>query len=402
MAEPTSIALVAIGGYGNFYASALLEHAEARDCRIVGVVDPFAQRSLRLPELQQLDVPVFPDLTAFYAERRADLVTIASPIQLHSPQTCKALANGSSVLCEKPACATVQELRSMVEARDRAQRFVAIGYQWSFSTAVQQLKADFLSGRLGEPRRLKTLVLWPRNDAYYGRNSWAGALQDGAGNWVLDSPVNNATAHYLHNMLYVIGERIDRSATPVQVVAELYRANAITNYDTAAARAFTGAGVELLYYASHAVRETRGPEFVFEFTDAVVRLSSGSPDIVAEFTDGTRTNYGNPSDNMRNKLWDAVAAVRGGKCIVCPPEAAGSQTLFMNGMQESVNGITEFPQDLIHAHGEPGKRFTYVSGLDDLLSACYEDGRLPSELDAPWAAPGQNVDLTGYTHFPQP
>jgi len=34
---------------------------------------------------------------------------------------------------------------------------------------------------------------------------------------VLDSPVNNATAHYLHNMFYVLGHATDASAMPACV-----------------------------------------------------------------------------------------------------------------------------------------------------------------------------------------
>ena len=40
-------------------------------------------------------------------------------------------------------------------------KIVAIGYQWSFSDAIQKLKADVIAGIFGKPRRLKTLVLWP-------------------------------------------------------------------------------------------------------------------------------------------------------------------------------------------------------------------------------------------------
>ena len=65
----------------------------------------------------------------------------------------------------------------------------------------------------GRPRRFSTLCCWPRDLAYYRRNTWAGRLRDpDTGGWVLDSPANNAMAHFLHNLLYLAGERPDRSA----------------------------------------------------------------------------------------------------------------------------------------------------------------------------------------------
>ena len=49
------------------------------------------------------------------------------------------------------------------------------------------------------------MVSFPRPLSYFKRNDWAGHLRTPAGEDVLDSPLNNATAHYLHNMLYVLG-----------------------------------------------------------------------------------------------------------------------------------------------------------------------------------------------------
>src|SRR5918992_777122 len=100
----------------------------------------------------------------------------------------------------------------MIRARDAAGRQVSIGYQWSFCPAIQ---------------RLASMVLWPRDETYYLRNKWAGRLFTGQGHPVFDSPVNNACAHYLHNMFYVLGDRTDTSAVPARVTAELYRANSI-------------------------------------------------------------------------------------------------------------------------------------------------------------------------------
>jgi len=400
MTHHVSIVLVGIGGYGNTYVSALLDKTDPATFTIAGVVDPFADRSPRIADLKARGLPFFDTLSEFYSAHVADLAVISSPIHLHTPQTCEALSNGSAVLCEKPLGATIQEVRHMIQARDKAELFVGIGYQWSFSAAIQSLKQDILDGHLGKPLRLKTLVLWPRNEAYYGRNNWAGAMQDDQQNWILDSPVNNATAHYLHNMFYVIGSAMDRSAVPLQVQAELYRANNITNYDTAAARVRTAQGAEILFYASHAVEQTRGPEFVYEFEKATVRFPGADAGIVAAFTDASMKEYGNPNQDVATKLWDAMKAVRGEKQIVCGPEAAGMQTLCMNGMQESASPITDFPENLIETKGESGKRFTYVSGLDTALTRAFETNSLPGEMGVPWAVGGKPFELQNYTDFP--
>ena len=52
--------------------------------------------------------------------------------------------------------------------------------------AINALKQDILAGKLGYPKRLKPIVLWPRDLDYYQRG-WAGKKQDQQGNWILDS-----------------------------------------------------------------------------------------------------------------------------------------------------------------------------------------------------------------------
>ena len=136
------------------------------------------------------------------------------------------------MLCEKPAAGTVQEVLRMREAERTAGRWVAVGFQWSFSAAIQALKDDIRTGVYGRPHRLKCLYLWPRDAAYYGGTTGPGngTTPRGPGSWTVRS--NNAMAHDLHNMFYVLGKEKETSARPAEVEAELYRAHDIENFDT--------------------------------------------------------------------------------------------------------------------------------------------------------------------------
>ncbi len=104
------------------------------------------------------------------------------------------------------------------------------------SRAIQELKKDVRDGVLGRPVRFKCLVLWPRPISYFQRNDWAGKIRSESGAWIFDSPVHNATAHYLHNLFFLLGDDPASSAMPLDVQAECYRVNAIENYDAAAVR----------------------------------------------------------------------------------------------------------------------------------------------------------------------
>ena len=406
MSQPVTVAMVALGGYGNIYLRTLFDNAAAHNVKLVAGVDPNPVGCRYLDQFKAAHIPIYPDLDSFYATNTADLVIIAAPIHLHAPFTIKALAHGSHVLCEKPLTATIQDALAMAEAEKQAERFVGIGYQWSFSAAIQALKQDVMAGKLGRPVRLRTKVFWPRSLSYFARNTWAAKLQTEGGDWVLDSPAHNATAHYLHNSLYILGNTLESSARPVSVQAELYRANQITNCDTVTLRVRTDNDAELFFYAAHPVPENVGPIFQYEFTEAVVDYPSAEGNIVAHFRNGREKSYGNPLVSEDDKVWQAVDAVRMSTlhqpaALACGIEAATAQLLCINGAQESMWDIATFPNDLIRRRVAKDDALIWVAGLQSALELCYDQGCLPSEASAfSWAKPGKVIDLTNYTHFP--
>ncbi|HEX4054074.1 MAG TPA: Gfo/Idh/MocA family oxidoreductase [Tepidisphaeraceae bacterium] len=387
-----SIALVGLGGYGHTYVKALLGDESAGKLKFVAGVDPAPDGCTQLPEIRERGIPVFQSLDEFFRAGRADLVILSTPLQLHCEQTCRALDTGSHVLCEKPLGAHPEQVGLMVEARDRNRRILAIGYQWSFSPAILQLKQDIAAGRFGKPKRLRTRVYWPRDEKYYTRSPWAGRQRDAEGRLVLDSPANNACAHYLHNMFYILGDAVDRSDWPATVTAELYRANPIQNYDTAVIRCRTEHGAEVLFIASHATKNSINPVFCYEFEEATVHYGKFGDAIVAEKRDGTRVNYGSPvSSEWPAKLFSFLETIQSGQPVACGPEAAGAQTACIYAAQQSMPEIADFPRDLVIVEGSPGERRTYVKDLDKTLDRCYEQMSLPSESGVSWSVRGLEI-----------
>jgi predicted dehydrogenase len=399
--RPVSVALVGIGGYGRHYLRALREEIPPDRARLVAAVEPFPELCPVRLQLKQEDIPLFPSLEELFGSGwQPDLVVIASPLHEHVPQSCSALEHGCHVLCDKPLGATVQDADRLIEVEQASGRKVLIGYQWSFSRAVQALKTEIRSGRWGRPRRFKSLCLWPRDTAYYRRNDWAGRIRDRSGRWVLDSPANNAMAHFLHNMLYLLGEEADRSAVPAEVTAEAYRVFPIENYDSVACRIWTDEDVELLFYASHAVPEESGPWFHLTLEDAEIACRGRGGEIVCRSGRDEGRSLGAPADDHHfQKLFDAVrlAAADSDTEILCGPAAARPQTLCVNGIQDSVAEPTDLSGS--HARHGPGGRI-WIEGLSEAFIDAYRNGVLPSEVGPSWTRSGETVDLRGYTHFP--
>ena len=398
--KPVSVVLVGIAGIGQSYLETLLEGFPPGEVEIQAVVEPYPERSAYRDELQDRKIVILDSIVHIYDKGRSpDLVVVCAPIQYHVSQTALALEHGSHVLCEKPIGATIQDAERLIETADRTKCWAMIGYQWSFSRAIQSLKSDVMQRKFGKPVRMKTLCFWPRDEAYYERNDWAGKIRDPQDQWVLDSPANNAMAHFLHNLFYILGNKVDGCAMPSVVTAELYRAYSIENYDTVSCRAFTHDGVEIMFYASHATSDDLGPMFSMEFERATVTYGEVIEDIIAKDRRGNTIHYGSPeNEHPLLKLFEAVRTIREPRAVVCGPEASVAQTLCMNGMQESVPEISDFPASKIQSDPECKRR--WAGNLLEELKDCYDKGILPSEAKLEWARPGKRVNLEDYHRFP--
>ncbi len=376
------------------YLSALLENPQGLSYTLAATVDPDPTGCSRREELETRGVPHYLSLDDCYRNHAADLVILATPIHRHADQTILALEHGSHVLCEKPAAATAWDVDRMIEAEAQSGRRVAVGFQWSFTSSIRRLKQDIRDGVFGKPVRLRSLCLWPRDESYYNRNDWAGRLRDKAGHLVLDSPVNNAMAHDLHNLLYLIGADAASSAEPVELVAEAYRANEIDSFDTAAVRVHTESGVEVLFLGSHAVSEESDPAFTLEFTSGVVRYDGGYAPIAARFGEGLTKEYPSPQQEPHAaKLWAFLEAITQRGPVACGLEAARAHTVCVGGVHASVPTAAVFPAEIIKRSGSPGRKLTYAQGLAETLRECYTQAALPGELGVPWACAGRRVRL---------
>ncbi|NLK69308.1 MAG: Gfo/Idh/MocA family oxidoreductase [Clostridiaceae bacterium] len=405
MDHPVSVVLVGVGGYGRTYFEGIINNENEGKANIVGIVEPFIDKCLVVDEVKSRRIPVYDTLEEFYAKHKADYAVISTPIQFHCEQACYAMEMGSHVLCEKPMSATIQEAEKMIETKNRTGRMLAIGYQWSFSDEIQQLKQDIMDGMYGKPIRLKTLALWPRSINYFNR-SWAGKKKDASGRWVLDSIANNATAHYLHNMLYVTGKTTQSSSIPATVEAELYRANNIENFDTVASRITTKDGIEMMFIASHAHGLHAGNllEFSYEFSEGEIYYKDFQDLTIFEgrLKDGRVIKYDKPQVDSYLKLCCLIDQVQKGESIKCGSETSLPHTVCISGMQDSMPQIEVFPKEMVKKGTLPsGEDAIYVEGLADTLTDCYERWVLPNEIGVPWSKPGKKIDVSDYTCYLQ-
>ena len=383
--QKVQVLLIGIGGYGARHLGELLDGNDG-SFELAGIVDPFAAASPRFGELAARSIPVFLTPAEFYAEKHADLAVIASPIHTHYPYVLACFENGSRVLCEKPVTGDLAELDELIAREKKTGLFAAVGFQLCFSPDVLALKKDILDGLFGKPLEFKVLRFPRRGTKYYRRNSWAGKLTF-EGRTILDSPLQNACAHEMQNMLFLLGEEMNRSAAVEFAEAELWQARPdIENYDAAAIRLRTGSGVRLLFYTAHCIEEsTPGPLGEYRFENALVRWGGqAGPGFTAYFDDGTVKSYDTlAKENDFRKTHDVIEAVRSGATPVCTLETVRSHLQCVTMVQQfPVKKVP--PEKLVQAtakdSNEDDDTFYYVPGLAKAFFSAYEKNVLPSEI----------------------
>ena len=374
------VLLAGINGYGAFYLDEIL-NSNDDSFFLAGVADPYAALSPRLAELKEQGVPVFKSPDEFYASgNRAALAIIASPIHTHYPYTISCLKHGSNVLCEKPVTGDLARFDDLIAREEESGLFVAVGFQLSFSRNVQLLKEDIMKGLFGKPLEFKALCLPRRSAKYYSRNNCVGK-RIFEGETILDSPLNNACAHELHNMLFLLGDTMAVCARVESLEAELWQARPeIENYDAAALRLNTSGKVKVLFYTAHCVEEHAGPLGEYKFERAVIHFRKNDHVFfTANFNDGSTKMY-DEKDKVKDmqKFYDALESVRTGIKPVCTLKTVRGHTECVTRAQEfPINKVTR--EKLNQGFDDDGDSFFYVPKLREAFLKSYEKGVLPSE-----------------------
>lgn len=396
--EKVRIVLSGAAGYGAYHLKLLEQQVDQSRFTLVGIVDPFV-KEVGSEWVKAQNIPLYRSLEDFYAADSADLAILACPIQFHKEQALLAMKNGSHVLCEKPLTVEMSDALELERAAAEYGKYLAVGFQWSFCTPILSLKRDILAGKFGKPRMLKTLISWQRFDDYYQTSFWKGRIHDANGFLIQDSVATNATAHYLHNLFFVLGDSLSAAAMPEEVRYSVWRAKEIESFDTCFAKGKMASGAEFLYIATHSGDRGIDPLFQYEFDDAVATLTDtgGNARITVTYRDGRTEDYGLPQSDHSNseKITAMLNAIQNNdpSAVTCPVAAVLPHLAVCTGFFRE-GPIGTLPQEQTFRTEDPAGSF--VHGLADDCVACYEKGLLPSELGLAWATPEKAFDPKRY------
>ncbi len=398
--------IVGIGGFAATWVASLRTLEERGVARLgAAVVRSPEKYHSQVQALEKRGCTIYGTLEEMLekAREQIDVVGVPTGIAYHASMAIQTMEAGYNVLIEKPVAATIQEVRELQECERRTGRWCAVGYQWIYGPTMRWLEEKILDGSLGRILKGRTMIGWPRDESYYARNSWAGRLGE-PGHWILDGPATNATAHYLTNILYLIG--VQKGKIPItNVRGELYAAKPIESYDTSCI-AVDVDGVRALHLASHALTETFNPRTRLICENGVIDWQADTDTATIRYDDGSREKYVN-AQRAENHLhpFRQIARVAAGEEEVplCGLAEGAPHVLSINLAFESSAGIHRLPDEhTYYIQAEDGSKTVGIQQIEELLQEAYESGCTFSELDtAPWAVRTAPVPAEGYEYFPQ-
>ena len=189
--------LVGTGGIADSHARAI-DESRGR-VQLVAAVDVDAARVKAFCEQRKV-AQGFTDYAEALRTVKPDVVLVAAPPGLHASITVAALDAGAWVLCEKPFCASLEELDRIEAAEKRTGKFAACIFQQRFASSTAHLRRLANEGMLGKPLVAVCNTLWFRDAAYYAvpwRGKWSTEL---------GGPTMGLGIHAMDYLLYLFGD----------------------------------------------------------------------------------------------------------------------------------------------------------------------------------------------------
>ncbi len=159
-----------------------LKHAEAvmniPDAELVAVCDIVLEKAESFAQKYQAEP--YQNYREMLKRRDIDLVTIATPSDLHAEIGIASAREGKHVLVEKPMAMTLSSANELIAACHQAGVKLGVIHQNRFNKSIKLLRQALEDGRFGKLTHGQATVRWNRDDNYYAQAPWRGTkLQDG-------------------------------------------------------------------------------------------------------------------------------------------------------------------------------------------------------------------------------
>ena len=190
--EKLNLAIIGYGGMGGWHGTRALKSDVVN---LLGIYDIAPDRCALATER---NIYVYPSLEAVLNDPRVDMVTIATPNDLHKDIAVQALDAGKHVICEKPVALSVAELDEMIAASKRNNRLFTVHQNRRWDTDYLVIKQLVENGDIGDMINVESRVQGSRGIP----GDWRGKKQYGGG-MLLDWGI-----HLIDQIMQMIPEKV--------------------------------------------------------------------------------------------------------------------------------------------------------------------------------------------------
>lgn len=148
--------------------------------------------------------------TRLVARPDVDAVVVSTPPSLHAEMCIGALGSGKHVLCEKPLARSVEEARTILEARDASGTFLATGFNYRFYPSIAKARELLDAGEIGELDHIRSYTGYSAEEHSH---PWLRDAEEMGGGALRDNGI-----HLIDLTRYFLGEPVEVSGYASNVV----------------------------------------------------------------------------------------------------------------------------------------------------------------------------------------
>lgn len=208
--EKLGVALVGLGSYSTGQLAPALQ--ETRYCQLSGIVTGTPAKEKIWAEkynIPQKNIYNYENFDNIVDNPDIDIVYVVLPNAMHAEYTIRAAQAGKHVICEKPMAMNVQECREMIEACNKANVKLSMGYRLHFDPYNLEIM------RLGQEKVFGKLMYVNTAAGYQIKSNWDQwrLKKELAGTGAL----GNMGVYAIQGAIYAVGEN------PITVTAQEFK-----------------------------------------------------------------------------------------------------------------------------------------------------------------------------------
>ena len=197
-----TISILGVGARGGEAYGRYIHESKDR-FKVVSLCDPNEVRLKKYGDAFEVEESQrFLDEEGFFAEKRSDVLLIATMDRLHVRQAVRALDLGYDLVLEKPISDDAEELKMLVEKAKANGRMVMVCHVLRYTTMVKKIKSlldEGAIGRLISMDQTENVCYWHQAHSFV-RGNWRNSIQT--------SPmIMQKCCHDLDLIQYFIGDR---------------------------------------------------------------------------------------------------------------------------------------------------------------------------------------------------